>query len=357
MKKNVLIVWSLFVIASLILTACGAPAAPATQAAPKFTCALITPNPLGDRSFIDASARGIKKANAELPVKCDIIETNGVSEHETALRGAIAKGYDLILGLAMDTDMFTGLAAEFPNQKFASPSEIFLDKLPPNMIAYQIDVHESSFLVGLIVGSLTKTKTVGAVVGGDAPGLNQFFYGYKQGVMEVCPDCKVLVSYLGFDFANPSLGLETALGQYDQGADIIYQVAGRSGEGVLEAAAQRNLFAIGVDSNQDDIQPGHVIVSSLKKTEMTTYDPIKLLVDGKFAGGFQRRGLKEGFAGLSWDDGSKTFEEKGPADMVAKLPAIKKLVEDYRAKIIAGQYKVCDAFSPDTPECKTVIGK
>ena len=387
MKKSLLFALSLLMIASLILSGCGAPAgtptteaavpateasAPATEApaatevateapaateAPQYTCALITPNPLGDRSFIDASARGIEKANKELPVKCDIIETNGVAEHETALRGAIAQGYDLVLGLAMDTDMFTGLAAEFPDQKFASPSEIFLETLPENMIAYQIDVHESSFLVGLIVGSLTKTKTVGAVVGGDAPGLNQFFYGYKQGVLQVCPDCKVLVSYLGFDFSNPTLGLETALGQYDEGADIIYQVAGRSGEGVLEAAAQRDLYAIGVDSNQDDIQPGHVIVSSLKKTEMTTYEPIKLLVDGNFAGGFQRRGLKEGFAGLSWDDGSTTFEDNGPADMVAKIPDIKKLVEEYRAKIISGEVKVCDAFSPDTPECKDLLAK
>ena len=362
MKKSLFYVLSLLVVASMVLTACGTPAAPATQApateaAPKFTCALITPNPLGDRSFIDASARGIKKANEELPVKCDIIETNGVSEHETALRGAIAQKYDLVLGLAMDTDMFVGLAKEFPDQKFASPSEIFLDELPPNMVAYQIDVHESSFLVGVIVGSLTKTKTVGAVVGGDAPGLNQFYYGYKQGVLEVCPDCKVLVSYLGFDFSNPTLGLETALGQYDQGADIIYQIAGRSGEGVLEAAAQRNLYAIGVDSNQDDIQPGHVIVSSLKKVEATTYDPIKLVVDGKFTGGFQRRGLKEGFAGLSWDEGSTTFETKGPADMTAKIPEVKKLVEEWRQKILSGEYKVCDAFSPDTPECKAVIAK
>src|SRR5215467_13385825 len=117
MKKSFWIVLSLVAVTSLVLTACGA--APATQApaaqAPKFTCALITPNPLGDRSFIDASARGIKKANDELPVKCDIIETNGVSEHETALRGAIAQNYDLVLGLAMDTEMFVNLAKEFPN--------------------------------------------------------------------------------------------------------------------------------------------------------------------------------------------------------------------------------------------------
>jgi basic membrane protein A and related proteins len=360
MKKSLLFVWSLLGVASLILSACGAtPAAtePPAAAAPQFTCALITPNPLGDRSFIDASARGIKKANEELPVKCDIIETNGVSEHETALRGAIAQDYDLILGLAMDTEMFVNLAKEFPEEKFASPSEIFLDALPENMIAYQIDVHESSFLVGLIVGSLTKTKKVGAVVGGDAPGLNQFFYGYKQGVLEVCPDCEVLVSYLGFDFSNPTLGLETALGQYDQGADIIYQVAGRSGEGVLEAAAQRDLYAIGVDSNQDDIQPGHVIVSSLKKVESTTFDPIKLVVDGTFKGGFQRRGLKEGFAGLSWDEGSTTFEDQGPADMTAKIPEIKKLVEEYRTKILSGEFKVCDAFVADSPECVELLAK
>ncbi len=359
MKKRLLFVLSFLMVASMVLSACGAaPAteAPATEAA-QFTCALITPNPLGDRSFIDASARGIEQANAELPVKCDIIETNGVAEHETALRGAIAQNYDLVLGLAMDTEMFVSLAEEFPDQKFASPSEIFLETLPENLVAYQIDVHESSFLVGLIVGSLTQTKTVGAVVGGDAPGLNQFYYGYKQGVLEVCPDCEVLVSYLGFDFSNPTLGLETALGLYDQGADIIYQVAGRSGEGVLEAAAQRNLYAIGVDSNQDDIQPGHVIVSALKKVESTTYDPIKLVVDGAFAGGFQRRGLKEGFAGLSWDEGSTTFETEGPAELTAKLPEIKALVEEWRTKIINGEYKVCDAFVADSPECVELLAK
>src|SRR5512141_716323 len=81
MKKRLLYVLSLLAVVSMLLASCGA--APATPAAteapaatPKFTCALITPNPLGDRSFIDASARGIKKANDELPVKCDIIETN-----------------------------------------------------------------------------------------------------------------------------------------------------------------------------------------------------------------------------------------------------------------------------------------
>lgn len=357
MKKSISIVLALITVLVTVLTGC-APKATPTPEAPKFTCALITPNPLGDRSFIDAAARGIAKANAELPVKCDIIETNGVSEHEAAMRGAIAQGYDLILGLAIDGSLFTTLATEFPDQKFAAPSDVnfYETTLAPNLTAYQINVHESSFLVGVIVGSLTRTKIVGAVVGGDAPGLNQFYYGYKQGVLEVCPDCQVLVSYLGFDFSNPTLGLETALGQYDQGVDIIYQICGRSGEGVLEAAAQRDLFAIGVDSNQDDIQPGHIIVSGLKKTDETTFEPIKLVTEGKFVGGvFQERGMVDGFAGLSWDDGSTTFADNGPADLVTKLPEVKTLVETYRTQILDGTLKVCDALFPDTAECQAVI--
>jgi len=112
MKKRLLFALSLLLVASMVLSAC-APAATPTEAAAQFTCALITPNPLGDRSFIDASARGIERANAELPVKCDIIESSGVAENETALRGAIAQDYDLILGLAMDPEMFIGLVEEF----------------------------------------------------------------------------------------------------------------------------------------------------------------------------------------------------------------------------------------------------
>jgi basic membrane protein A len=320
----------------------------------QLTCALITPNPLGDRSFIDSSARGVERINEELAMHCDIIETNGVAEHETALRGAIQQGYDVIMGLAMDAAMFISLAEEFPDQKFGSPSEVFADDLPANLVAYQIDVHESSFLVGLIVGSLTETKIVGAVVGGDAPALNQFFYGYKQGVLEVCPDCEVLVSYLGFEFSNPTLGLETALSQYELGADIIYQVAGRSGEGVLEAAAQTGNYAIGVDSNQDFIQPGHVIVSMIKRVDVTTFLIAQSVVDGTYAGGFQALGLADGAAGLSWDEGSTTFEEEGPEDMVAKLPEIKTLVEDYRQQILNGEYEVCNALNP-TAVCDPFI--
>jgi basic membrane protein A len=268
-----------------------------------------------------------------------------VAEHEAALRSAISEGYDLILGLAIDAELLFTLCEEYPDQKFASPSEVFAAELPANLIAWTINVHESSFLVGLIVGSMTETKIVGAVVGGDAPGLNQFYYGYKQGVLEVCPECEVMVSYLGFDFSNPTLGKETAAALYDAGADIVYQIAGRSGEGVLAASAERGLYSIGVDSNQDDVAPGNVIVSMIKRVDITTFESIQMLVDGTYAGGFHLLGLADGAAGLSWDEGSTTFEDNGPAEMVAKLDDVKVLIQHYRVYIAAGEYEVCDALT------------
>jgi basic membrane protein A len=356
---------TLLLAGALILAACGGPATTAAPAEPpqpeeptaappeeptaepmaEFHFALITPNPLGDRSFIDASARGVERANTELGLSGQIIEANNIAEQETAIRAALAQGNDLILALAPDAETLLAIAAENPDQKFGVPSDIFVESLPANVQAFQVNVHEGSFLVGVVAGMMTETKIVGAVVGGDAPGLNQFFWAYKQGVLEVCPDCQVLVSYLAFDFANPTLGKEAALVQYGQGADIIFQVAGRSGEGVISAAAETGKFAIGVDSNQDFIQPGSVIVSMLKRVDTSTFLLVKDTLEGNFQGGFKQISMQEGATGLSWDEGSTDFEDSGPADMVAKLADVRARVEEYRSQILAGTFEVCDALN------------
>ena len=132
-----LVVLSFLLIGSIFIAACSttdagqAPAdAPAEEEAmeekpaeeeameEKLKCALVTPGPLGDRSFNDSAARGIAKANETLPVECDIIETTGVAEHETAVRSAVAEGYELVLCLALDQEMVAAVAKEYPEVKF-----------------------------------------------------------------------------------------------------------------------------------------------------------------------------------------------------------------------------------------------
>ena len=169
----------------------------------------------------------------------------------------------------------------------------------------------------------------------------------------MCTDCTVLKSYLNFEFGDPNLGKEAALAQYGQGADIVWAVAGLSGQGVFEAAKEEGKYAIGVDSNQDADAPGVVITSMMKRTDQTTFLLIKNSLDGNFQSGFNQLSMKDGVVDLSWTGSDSTvFADNGPAEMVAKLPDVQAAVEDYRTQILGGTLEVCDALNaPDTEVC------
>jgi basic membrane protein A len=313
---------------------------------------IILPNARGDRSFIDSAAKGAEDAIAMLGVDGTIIETAGVQEHDAAVRRAIQEEPDIVITIALDESLMYEILDEFPDQKFGSQETLYFSPIDEyeNLAVFNIYTHENSYLAGIAAGMLSRTGKVGAVGGGDFPGINLFIVGYEEGVKSVCPDCEVVVSYVGGSnpFADPVRAKEIALGMFDEGADIIYQVAGRSGEGVLEAANETGNFAIGVDSNQDDLYPGTVIVSAMKRVDNAVYAFVQSIVDDTFTPGETVVGLAEGFAGLSWDVGvcSRTFDENGPEDMVEKLPAVRMAIDEARTAILAGDIVVTNVLAP-----------
>ncbi|MEL6272162.1 MAG: BMP family ABC transporter substrate-binding protein [Chloroflexota bacterium] len=310
---------------------------------------IILPNARGDRSFIDSAAAGAELAIEELGVEGVIVETAGVQEHDAAMRRAVQEEPDLVISIAVDAAIVEEIVDEFPDQLFAAQETFF--PAPPeydNLALFNILTHENSYLAGVAAGMLSRTGKVGAVGGGDFPGINLFIFGYEEGVKSVCPDCEVVVSYVGGSnpFADPVRAKELALGMYDEEVDIIYQVAGRSGEGVLEAASETGNFAIGVDSNQDDLFPGTIILSALKRVDNAVYAFVESVVNDTYVPGETRVGLAEGSAGLSWDLGicSRTFDEFGPEDMVEKLPEVRLAIEEAREAILAGEIVVTNAL-------------
>jgi basic membrane protein A len=308
---------------------------------------IILPNPRGDRSFIDSAAAGAERAIAELGVEGVIIETQGVQEHDAAVRRAIQDEPSIVITIAVDSVTIEEVATEFPDQKFGAQETFFFPEPPvlDNLALFNILTHENSYLAGIAAGMLTRTGTVGAVGGIDAPGINLFIVGFEEGVLSVCEDCQLVRSYVG-DFSDPVTAKEQALALFDQGADILYQVAGRSGEGVLQAASETGNFAIGVDSNQDDLFPGTILLSAMKRVDNAVFSFVQSVVDGSYASGTTTVGLAEGFAGLSWDDGicSRTFDEHGPEDMVMKLPEVRAAIAEARAAILAGELEVSNAL-------------
>jgi len=315
---------------------------------------IILPNPRGDRSFIDSAAAGAERAIAELGVEGTIIETAGEAEHDAAVRRAVQDNPDLVISIAVNSDTVTEIAEEFPDQKFGAQETPFFAGVPDldNLALYTIYTHENSYLAGIAAGMLSRTKTVGAVGGIEGPGIDHFIVGFEEGVKSVCADCQTLRSYVGGEnpFSDPVKAKELSLTLFSQGADILFQVAGRSGEGVLEAAEETGNFAIGVDSNQDDLYPGTIIVSAMKRVDNAVFNFVKGVVDGTYTSGVTTVGMKEGFAGLSWDVGvcSRTFDENGPEDMVAKLPEVRQAIEAAREGILNGDIVVTNVLAEAT---------
>lgn len=342
--------------AAMLLTACSTAAGDSSSSTDDEYAVTLVGGVAGDLSYTDTALAGLTQAADELGVSTKHIESPDAAQGETLLRSAIQTSPDLLLSLTLPLDTVISIAEQYPDQLIGMPDQSDEGlEIPDNVSTYAINTHEGSFLAGLVAGSMTESKTVGAVVGGEAPGLNQFYFAYKQGVLAACPDCTVLVSYLNFVFNDPALGKSTALDLHSDGADVIFQVAGGTGTGVIEAAREGGFYVIGVDSDQDSVAPGTVIASMMKHVDSNVYAIIKAAMEGDFTPGVTLVGLAEGATGLSWDEGSTVFEENGPAAMVDKIPAAKELVEQFRAQILDGSYEVCDALNaPDSDACAAV---
>ncbi|MBT2498035.1 BMP family ABC transporter substrate-binding protein [Agromyces sp. ISL-38] len=337
---------------ALVLSGCAGSSAAGNDSDDTFSATLVG-GVAGDLSYTDTALAGLAQAKDELDVTTKHIETPDAAQGETLLRSAIPTSPDLLLSITLPLDTVVSIAEQYPDQLIALPDQADEGtELPDNVAAYTINVHEGSFLAGVVAGAMTESHVVGAIIGGQAPGLDQFALAYKQGVLAACPDCEVKLSYLNFQFADPALGKSTALDLHSDGADVIFQVAGGTGTGVIEAAKEGGFYAIGVDSDQDSVAPGTVITSMLKRVDANVLALITAAEEGDFASGFTQVGLADGATGLSWDTGSTVFEENAPTEAAAKIPAVKDLVEDFRAQILDGSLEVCDALNaPDSEAC------
>ncbi|WP_106972535.1 BMP family lipoprotein [Streptomyces yerevanensis] len=185
----------------------------------------------------------------------------------------------------------------------------------------------------------TKTNTVGFVGGVDIPLIHKFEAGYKQGVTDTNPKVKVLSQYLTQTaeeggFASPDKGKAAAESQLENNADVVYQAAGLSGQGVIEAAATQKKWAIGVDSDQYEQEAlakfkDYILTSALKDVGGAVYALAKSVEDGKPLTGVQTFDLKVDGVGLA---------ETNPE--YAKIAGLKDAVDKAKAGIIDGSIKV-----------------
>jgi len=288
---------------------------------------------LGDKSFNDSANAGIQRAVKDFGIEEKHIESKSEKDFEPNLTAMADAGCDIVFAIGITQQKaLEAVAPKYPNVKFAI---VDATVAAPNVRSLLFTEQEGSFLAGYLAGLVTKSKKVGFVGGMEIPLIKKFQAGYEAGVKTANPEVDVLPAKYTGNWDDQGKGKVAANLLYSSGADIVYHAAGRAGLGVISAAKEQGKYAIGVDSDQDDVEKGSVLTSMIKRVDESVYQTINDLAQNKFTAGSKIYDLKAGGVGLS--------EMRFTKDKIGKENLDK--IKDVSAKIVKGDIKV-----PSTPE-------
>jgi len=190
---------------------------------------------------------------------------------------------DIIFGDAFgNEEAVRAVAADYPDIAFVfgsggGPAEA-------NFSVFDNWIHEPAYLAGMIAGGVTQTNVIGVVGGYPVPEVNRIVNAFIAGAQETNPDVEVKVTFLNSWF-DPAAAKEAALAQIGADADVLF--AERFG--VIEAAQENDLVAIGNMSDQKDLAPGNVVTSVTWNMGPT----VKYVIDQVLAGSYTSQDLKD----------------------------------------------------------------
>jgi len=350
MKKTIAVLLILMLIGGLVLTGCGktddtqkqqeeVPAEPDAEKQEPIKAALVLSGGLGDRSFYDSSHEGFERAKNELGIEGSVLECkNDPSLYQDQLIQASENAQVVVVVGFEFYDVIQEVAPEYPEVNY-----IYLDNVIEgidNLTSISYLENEGTFLAGALAAMLTQetsiegineAKIIGMVGGVDLPVIRNFQIGYEEGAKYIDEEVRVETIYAG-DFEDPAKGKECALALYAKGADIVFHAAGKTGEGVFEAAKEVKAYAIGVDTDQRYINPDVIVASMIKGVGLSVFETIKKIQDGTFQPG------KVIYYGINEDGVDIGY---GTPDMKQIVPEeIKDKIEEIKAKVKSGEIQV-----------------
>ena len=333
MKAKLVVVAAVFVALALAVVA-GRPGSSAHAAPAKtFKVGLVTDiGGIHDKGFNQLSYAGLKRAQAKLGVQGRVLLSKSNSDYIPNLSALARQHYDLVIAVGfLMTDAVDTVAPQFPNTKFAiiDVDQTSLKHKPKNVEGLIFREQEGGYLIGYLAGLVTKHqggKQVVGVVGGIAiPPVNRFAAGYEAGAKAADPGVKVLVDY-SQDFVAQAKCKEKALNHIAEGSQVEFADAGACGLGVLDAAKEKGVWALGGDADQSYLGP-EVLSSELKKVDIAVYSTISAVVHNRFKGNGNAI-----FATANGGIGIGKISSKIPRSIVTQVYAVK-------AKLAAGKIK------------------
>lgn len=322
MSKKLYPLFAILLIVAMLLPACSTTG----SSGGGFKVGLVTDvGKVDDKSFNQSAWEALQQAQKDLGATVQYIETTDSKDYAKNIATFADGDYQVIVTVGFNLgEATTAAAKKYPNVKFIGIDQFQTDVVS-NLAGLNFPEDQAGFLVGALAAQMSKSKKIGAVCGTDAVApVWRYGEGYKAGAAYIDPNVEVTVVYhsdVGFDktFTDPEWGKTTALSMIDKGADVIFGAGGKTGNGALAGAAEKNVYAIGVDADQYFTVPEaqKVLLSSAMKLIVPgTFDLIKMAKDGNFPSGNYNG--KAGYAPFH------DLDSKVPAEVKTKMEEIAK---------------------------------
>jgi basic membrane protein A len=312
-------------LAALVVTA----AAPAQQAATLKVGLSLDIGQLNDRGFNHLAYTGLQKAQKQLGVQGRILQATSAADYIPNLSSLARGNYDLIVAVGFDQANAVGaVAKKFPNEKFAivDVDQASIPGKPKNVRGLLFREQQVGYLAGYLAGLVAKQgigpaqpKLVISTVGGQKqPPVDRFIAGYQAGAKKAVPGIRLMNAY-SQNWVDQAKCKELALNQIAAGSQVVFAVAGGCGLGVIDAAKEHKVWAVGVDADQSYLGP-QVLTSATKGVDEAVFQTIADVKNGTFKGGNQDYGLGERGVGLG------KISKQVPKAIVARVNAIEQQI-------------------------------
>lgn len=326
------------------------------SAGQRLRAALFVNGTLGDKSFFDSAAQGMRQARQVLPVATRVVEGgNDPTRWESALADLADSGdYDLVVvGTFTMVPYVQKLAAQFPRMHFIvfDAAVDYARCACANVHSILFRQNEGAYLAGYLAAMLLRERalpglpadaSLGVVGGMQFPVIEDYMVGFRAGARAADPRVKVASQYAN-GFSDPAAGKDIANAQMAAGAGLVFHAAGATGQGVNEAAAQAHRYAIGVDLDQyalyrhsNPARAGAIVTSVMKNIDVALVQALRLASQRQLQWGrAQSLGLAEG--GIALAPGSQVWQ--------ALAPGLLQRLETVRQEIVSGRVRPPSALS------------
>lgn len=306
----------------------GSGSTPAPKAGEEFKVALLTPSPISDAGWSAMAYDGLQAIKSDLNATVDNQQADDAGKIRDAMRSYAQKNYQLVFGHGYEYNAIgVAVAKDFPDTVFVSSSG---GETATNAGAFRFYLEQGCYLAGYMAGKMSKTGTIGSVAVINVPSINSTLKAYEAGAKAANPKIKVLpIVYFGKE-GDVALAKQATEQVIAQGADFVIHQANAAAQGVFDACKEKNVYAFGNNSDQNNNASGAVIASATIVAKPAFLELAKLVKEKKYKGQVALYGM---------DKGAIDFV-LNPA-MEAKVPEeLRKEIETLKADIKSGKVVV-----------------